>query len=1033
MAATDEQLTLSLPRDLREQFAALERRLWILETTTALCWAAGGLILSYLALFISDRFWDTPVSLRILFATLGLGTAAMAVYWWTWRWVFKRRDFRALARLVQRSYRRLGDRLLGIVELADEKSRPAHFSPDLYRAAIEQVARQASEFDFREAVNSRPARVSGYVLAGAAVWALLPSLVVPAAGWNAMQRWAMPAAPVERYTLVALRSAAAEQVVAHGEPFEVSAAVEYRSFWRPQRARARFEEQPNLTAGVKGARINLRVPGQIKDGILRVKLGDAEQKVRIIPTHRPSLKDLAARIDLPEYLRYPALEEKVQNGTLTVLEGSRVSFEGVISRELAGAQIMFEGSEPKAVQVEGERFRTEPAILDAVFYCGFSWRDKLGLESLAPWRLTIQIQKDAPPAAEIADVERELAILDTEVLQLRAAGNDDYGIRELGVVWDLMADPQQPTEANRYVFRLEPPDTRSKKVDQSFRFSPAILGIPPDTSVELRVYARDYYPDRETVFSMPYRIHVLGKETHADMVRQRLESMLARLEEVTRLEEKIAENTRELSELNQEKMEASETTEKIGEVESDQTQNSGQLQQLAKEGIKNLREAIRNPLLPEQKLREWAKTIQEMQKLAQGEMKESSQSLKSAEQNPDSRSEDLSQALDQQEDILQSLQEMQRQISQSLDNLQALTLAQRLRKVGAGENQIAGQLQKNIPDTIGMLVKDLPERFRRANSFLANNQGDAQKESDVLRSEISRFFERTQEGNYGEVSKEMADARTSEELDRVRALIEENISMEAIRNLGDWAKRFQEWADKLDPKKEGGGGGGGGGSERGDNSLAEHLMRQLMELLRLREGQINVRDRTELAEKQRGKADSYEAVTDALFNQQRQLQLKLVNLQLQNPLEPLETPLKEIHGAMDAVGVLLGTPQTDATTIKAEQNAINVLSDVINLINEHAQRGQNASSQAAAEMAFMMQMMSPENSQNQGMSLSRNPGRSTAGGSTDQAAEGAEGDATGQAGEERKVNKASGIIQNVPTEFREALEIYFQALEKQEP
>ena len=137
-----------LPDELRRQFAVVERRLLCVETAMAVCLAAAGLFGSYLVLFFSDRLWDSPGWLRLGLLSAGIGITVGSVIWWTARWVFHKRDTRALAKLVQRRYRRLGDRLLGIVELADEKKRPAIFSPSLYRAAIGQVAGEALKLDF---------------------------------------------------------------------------------------------------------------------------------------------------------------------------------------------------------------------------------------------------------------------------------------------------------------------------------------------------------------------------------------------------------------------------------------------------------------------------------------------------------------------------------------------------------------------------------------------------------------------------------------------------------------------------------------------------------------------------------------------------------------------------------------------------------------------------------------------------------------------------------------------------------------------
>jgi hypothetical protein len=1034
MAETVKPIDVSLPDDLRRQFTDLDRRLWIMETTVAACSALAGLILSYLILFVSDRFWDTPVWLRVVISLSGLGVLAAANYQWARRWIFQRRDLRALSNLVQKKFRRLGDRLLGIVELADEKQRPAHFSIALYRAAIRQVAAEAAKFDFRDAVSLRGAKLHALVLGGLLLMLLMPMVLVPAAGWNAFQRWLVPVASIERYTLVGLGGLPTQQVVPHGEPFEVTCSVEYRSFWRPAHARSQYERQPRIEAAVQNNQVRFKIPPQTQPGVLKIRVGDVQRTLAIVPTYRPSLKQLSASIELPEYLQYPRVDEKVQNGSLSVLEGSRVAFQGKASRPLSSAHLRLEESDPQSLNVSAEIFSSDTANLDGLVQCGFTWKDELGLEGAAPWRLTLQAQKDLPPIPELPDLTREIAILETEVLQLKTAARDDFGVRELGLVWEFVSGEPSTNSAVQRIFKTEAASSQEKKFESVFRFSPGLLKVPAESAVELRAYAKDFFPNRELAYSPIYRIQVLGNERHAEMVRQKLESLLARLEEVTRLEEKVAANTRELKELSKEKLSTEEARERAGQIKDEQTQNAAQLEQLAKEGTKTLREAFRNPTMPEKTLREWAKNAQEMQELSESKMQESAQSLRQAEQNAQSRPQELAKALDKQEEILEDLQQMQKKINQGLDDLQALTLAQRLRKVAAEEKEIGGRLQKNISETIGLLSKDLPAKFQKANAYLSTNQEDALKELQVLQGEISRFFERTQQENYGQVSKEMGEAKPAEALDKVRGLIAENISVEAMQHLSTWSQRFGGWADILDPKKESSSSGGGGGGGGEGNDLANQLMQKLLALLRLRQGEINVRERTHVVDSQKEDPSLYADGAQAVYGTQRTLLKNLVQLQMDNAIPPLQEPLKDIYSAMQEASSLLGQPLTGEPTRTAQTKTIDVLSDVINLINEQAKKGdgsQSASQQQQQEMAFLMQMMAPENSPGQGMTVGRNPGRSSSGGDTDRPAGPLQGDAAGKEADARNVNKGSGVIGNLPTEFREALENYFNAIEKE--
>ena len=67
------------------------------------------------------------------------------------RWVWRHRRLEQLARLLARKHPRVGDQLLGIIELAHNEFEQAR-SPALCEAAIREVARDAEKVDFEHAV-----------------------------------------------------------------------------------------------------------------------------------------------------------------------------------------------------------------------------------------------------------------------------------------------------------------------------------------------------------------------------------------------------------------------------------------------------------------------------------------------------------------------------------------------------------------------------------------------------------------------------------------------------------------------------------------------------------------------------------------------------------------------------------------------------------------------------------------------------------------------------------------------------------------
>ena len=406
MGSLNDSTRVNLPAGLRGQFKKVEQRLWEVETTTALCRIAACLILSLLLVFLCDRVWETPAWARVVILLAGLaGALAGGAVWWR-HWVWQRRDERALAGLVQLKFRRLGDRLLGIVELADEKNHPANFSPELYEAAIQQVASDAAQYEFTESVSPAPARKWSWLAAGIGAGLVAVCVALPLAGANAFLRWIAPWADVQRHTLVALEGFPKELVVAHGEPFEISGAAIYRSFWKPSRAVASLGTETRLSAPVQSGKIALKIPGQVEKGVLEVRVGDAVANVTIIPNHRPSLQGLTAMIKLPDYLQYSNQVEPVLNGTLRALEGSKIGFAGTVTRPLGSAEMQGATNLAAALNVNGQEFTSAPADLSGLGEINFTWRGLDGLTNAAPWRLTVRREPDEPPVASLPDLPR---------------------------------------------------------------------------------------------------------------------------------------------------------------------------------------------------------------------------------------------------------------------------------------------------------------------------------------------------------------------------------------------------------------------------------------------------------------------------------------------------------------------------------------------------------------------------------------------------------------------------------------------------
>ncbi|HUD83835.1 MAG TPA: hypothetical protein VMQ67_10045, partial [Candidatus Saccharimonadales bacterium] len=173
----------------------------------------------------------------------------------------------------------------------------------------------------------------------------------------------------------------------------------------------------------------------------------------------------------------------------------------------------------------------------------------------------------------------------------------------------------------------------------------------------------------------------------------------------------------------------------------------------------------------------------------------------------------------------------------------------------------------------------------------------------------------------------------------------------------------------------------------------------------------------------------------ALSQNQENLAGNLDGIHKRTALKQLDPAFSQASDAMNQTATILRQPQTGKPADDAEMTTIETLSDLVNLINEQAQRPNPQQSQSPGdnksdeEMQFLLQMM--RNSAN-GKAMSAKPatGLNRAGGGTDRAGGRSGGSADGRGAGTRDVRKAGGAMEEPPAEFREALENYYHGIDQ---
>jgi hypothetical protein len=626
MFLSSQQRRLELPESLRTKMFAFRRRVWAIKLVEAGCGAAFGVLVAYLVTFVLDRVWDTPPIVRSAIFASALAACAivpLALH----RWIWRQRRLEQLARLLSRTHPSIGDQLLGIIELVDSESEQAR-SLALCEAAVEQVAEKAESRDFADAVPSpKHFRRAAFALGGLVVGLGL-LLLYPSAAANAWARFLMPWGDTPRYTFAMVEELPDHLVVAHGEAFSMTVKLAEQTASRPTQAQVRIGAQPPVVAQLVDGTYDFELPPQIDAGWLDVRVGDFTKRIRLEPTLRPELSSVVAEITLPEYLqRTKTAKKDVRGGAISAVNGSRATFVATATRELAAAKVNGEPVVPQGATV------ISPATpVDGNRQLEIHWQDRFGLGGKEPFVLTINGREDEPPSIACDGLPQRKVVLDSEQLGFKVTAQDDYGVKRVGMEWQGIdkTNFKNPAAGER-ILAAGGPD--KELLELTGTFSATSLGIEAQP-INVRLFAEDYFPGRQRVYSPTYLLYVLTAEQHAIWLTEQLSKWHRQSLDVRDREMQLFETNKQLRQLSADEINQPDARRRIEHQAEAERANGRRLSNLVTSGEELVKQAMRNPEFGVGHLEKWAEMLQILKDISANRMPSVADLLKQASQAP---------------------------------------------------------------------------------------------------------------------------------------------------------------------------------------------------------------------------------------------------------------------------------------------------------------------------------------------------------------------------------------------------------------
>ncbi len=902
-SSTSKKDQIPIPEDLRKQLAEFQRALWRIKITEAVLAGIFGLIISFLLVFLLERFFPIPPIFRLAILLAGTSLAAIFAPYWVRHWVYGHRREEQLARLISQKFPKLGDRLLGIVELQDQHETREALSPELREAAMIHVANQAAKRDMTEALPySRHKKLA--IGVGAAVTAvILGFAMAPKAGNNALKRWIMPLSDTEHYTFTQFDTSQMPDplVVPLGEAFTFSAPLKSNSDEKPETARARYNEQDWVEATLsEDNTYRFDFTGQEVRGKISLEAGDASLSINVSPNIRPEVNSFEALVTLPDYLQLEPRNVDLRTGSLNALEGSKVILKGSFTREIESATAHFSAealeefepvdaaapleaetpdqlaeAEEKAkadekalanateipaprdlkLNIEGQSVSTE-AIELGEFHASipFTWKDVMGLEGADSFKVGIETSKDMAPSAYIQGIERNIIILPEETLEFQILSEDDFGLQEIGIAWEgevTKATEGKPANGSLILQKGSPSSTR---LSDEVIFSPQTYGITPQ-KIQLMAYTMDYKIGRGIIFSEPINVYILTREEHAQILKSRFDRIISELEDAARKElANLDLNERLDKTQSAEELQNDENQQKLAKAQEEEAKNAEKMKEIAKKMEEVFKDAARNGELDDKTMKDMADAMQNMKELGEEDLPEVESKLGEAQDQkstPEKTESDLKEAIEKQKEAVKKMQETIEKTNQANENFEASTFVNRLKKASTDESGIStslqsafrGETENAVLPILGAAPNsdDIDPVHSRLLTELSKTQRNTTSDVRWIQEDLERFHARTQKPIHKEIYEAMSKSLIDENLERLREMITKNRTFTSARLSNEWAATLKSWADKLEgPKDDGGGGGGGGGGGSPEDEDFEFMLK----VMRMVQAEQDIRART---------------------------------------------------------------------------------------------------------------------------------------------------------------------------------------------
>ncbi|EMI20338.1 hypothetical protein, membrane [Rhodopirellula maiorica SM1] len=309
-----------------------------------------------------------------------------------------------------------------------------------------------------------------------------------------------------------------------------------------------------------------------------------------------------------------------------------------------------------------------------------------------------------------------------------------------------------------------------------------------------------------------------------------------------------------------------------------------------------------------------------------GPVNDSAAETDANESEPPAVESSLDAAIEEQAKLLAEFEKVSDDLDSVMANLEGSTLVKRLKAASRQQSAVAEQLAARIEGLFGA-ADSISPNDQAVLEQLAMTERDSTQTLAAIMSDVDGYYRRRNLMRFKLVFEEM------KQLDVLSSL--KKLSQQVAKDQGVVMAQAEFWSDTLDRWADDLIENGDGESESDDKKLASLPPEAILEMLRILEGEVDLREATRVAEQSKGSVSDDEYRRDAIALSDRQTKLRQRSEQLADELESLPDGsvhfeadinlLLMVSQTMNEAASLLRSPSTGSETIAAQTEVIEML------------------------------------------------------------------------------------------------------------